>query len=323
MLLDGRLHFPSPEVFENYMFGLKEYEVIGEDSFLSLASVIGDFQSENLRLSEDQYSKTSDFRDTPLLSMLDKDGMLVIDDYIISLDFENQVAGVTKDKILIPLLRAKDFSHTGIKVYTFEEELLNILFGNEGISKYLNNEMGVDTGDNMRILECPGTPRPGLNLPYRPTPAAGVTNPREDRVTSFSLDTPPIGGYIYRINAKHAYQAAALYFRLKSELEHYRRTDDPTSIFSPDQDPFMSISYWGDFTPARRSKVFLDFCWEDCEGCWPQPANRQKVQKVHWEAGRRLTQVNLYGIYRGRRGGSHAGINALPYEFRLVPIIRS
>jgi len=182
--------------------------------------------------------------------------------------------------------------------------------------------MAIQAGENRRIMECPGTLKPGLSLPYKPTPAPGDVNPYEYRVTSYTLDTDPIGGYIYRINAKHAYQAAAIYFRLKSELEHYKRTFDATSIFSADEDPFMSITFWGDFTPKNRSKVFLDNCWESCQGCSPQPANKQKVQKVHWEAGRRLNQVNLHGIYRGRLGGSSAGADAIPYEFRLQPIIR-
>uniref|UniRef100_UPI00258DD364 hypothetical protein n=1 Tax=Algoriphagus sp. TaxID=1872435 RepID=UPI00258DD364 len=68
--------------------------------------------------------------------------------------------------------------------------------------------------------------------------------------------------------------------------------------------------------------VTLDACYTDCQGCGPQPANTEKVQKIHHESGRRLTQVNLNMIFRGRIGGSEAGINAIPFEFRLIPISR-
>lgn len=107
---DGILHFPNAEVFENHMFGLQEYKVIGE-TFNSLASVTGDFQSANLRLSEDLDSNIAEFQDTPLLAMLDQDGMVVIEDYFISLDFENKLAGVSTDETLVSLLRTKEFSN--------------------------------------------------------------------------------------------------------------------------------------------------------------------------------------------------------------------
>lgn len=321
---NGILHFPNRGVFENFLLGLEKSHISGGELFVSLSSTLGVNNGNNLRVFINEYSKISEFENTPLLDVLDQDGLVAIESYYISLDFEKEIAGVTKDGNLVPLLKNKNFSHENIQIYTFEDELLDILFGNHGISKYLGDNQENGIGANHRIEDCnTGTPKPGLNLQYRPTPSPGVTNPTEYRVTSYSQDSPPINGYIYRINAKHAYQAAALYFRLKSELEHYRRTDDPTSIFSPTQDPFMSITYWGDFTPNNRAKVFLDNCWDSCQGCSPQPANKEKVQKVHWESTRRLTQVNLHGIYRGRLGGSHAGINAIPYEFRLVPIKRN
>lgn len=320
---DGILHFPDPEVFENFLLGLEEYPIVDKHFFVSLSAFIEGNTDKNFRLSENEFSRISEFQDTPLLGVLDKYGVVVIGDYIISLDFGNEVAGITKDESLIPLLKNKDFTDEKIQVYSFEEELLSILFENEDKSGFLSDGKENNIGINLRIMECnTGTPKPGLNLPYRPTPPSGVTNPTVDRVATYS-ESKIIGLYEYKIQAKHAYQAAALYFRLKSELEHYRRLNDGHSFYSPDQDPFMSITYWGDFTPKNWSKRFLDNCWDSCQGCSPQPAKKEKVQKIHWESGRRLTQVNLHGIYRGKFGGSFAGINAIPYEFRLVPINRN
>lgn len=49
---------------------------------------------------------------------------------------------------------------------------------------------------------------------------------------------------------------------------------------------------------------------------------QNSTQKIHHESGRRLTQLNLNMIFRGRIGGSEAGFNAIPFEFRLTPISR-
>jgi len=167
---------------------------------------------------------------------------------------------------------------------------------------------------NLRILTCPGTPRPGLSLPFRPF--TNNPDPFEDRAVDYESEPVTFGVYQYKTRAKHTYQAAAIYFRLKSELEHYRRVNDFSSLWSPHPDPTMSITYWGSFKPKNRSTVNLDACFNQCQGCSPQPANIEKVQKVHHEAGRRLDQINLSGIYRGTLGN-------ITYEYRLHRIVRN
>lgn len=315
----GILHFPNPDVFENYLFGLEDYPLINSDKFESLFDLVENYSESNLRLTDLGKAAVDEFMDTPLLKSLDKHGMLSIGKYYIALDFDKELAYVTTEANKIVKLRSKDTNDRAIQQYSFEDELLSILFNNEGISKYSNGADAYYNTEGMRLQECPGTPRPGLSLPYRPVTTN--PNPTVNRQESWVIDQT-INGYVYRVRAKHAYQAAAIYFRLKSELEHYSRIVSPSSIFSPTGDPFASITYWGDFTPRRRAKRFLDRCFDECQGCWPQPANKEKIQKVHWEAGRRLTQVNLHMIFRGRIGGSHAGSGAIPYEFRLTPISR-
>jgi hypothetical protein len=317
---DGMLHFPDAEVFEKYMLGIEDYTLVDGDSFESLFLVSQNIQGENFRIEEEEKTGLSEFMDTPLLKMLDKDGICAIGEYYIALDFDKEVAAVTTEFNKVNLLRIKEYDDNSIQLYSFEEKLLHILFGNEGIAKYLTDLSEEFDEGNLRIQECPGTPRPGLSLPYRPI--TNLPNPTRVRQTEWSFDSQNLGGRQYRIRAKHAYQAAAVYFRLKSELEHYGRVFDNSSIYSPEEDPFASITYWGDFTPRNRAKQFLDRCFDECQGCWPQPANKEKIQKVHWEAGRRLTQVNLHMIFRGRIGGTVAGPDAIPFEFRLIPIDR-
>lgn len=258
--------------------------------------------------------------DTPLLKILDQDGLVAIGEYYILLDFSERIAAVTKEPSKVQSLKLRKYNDSSIQLYSFEDELLTILFGNIQESSKLNESQNRLSNLNARIQSCStGTPKPGLNLSFRPETTN--PNPTVDREADWVRDEV-IGSRQYRIRAKHAYQAAAIYFRLKSELEHYSRLNDPTSVFNPLSDPFASITYWGDFTPNNRSTVTLDACYTDCQGCGPQPANTEKVQKIHHESGRRLTQVNLNMIFRGRIGGSEAGINAIPFEFRLIPISR-
>jgi hypothetical protein len=303
------------------MLGREEYPVIDEDLFESLFSLAGNQLRPNLRISDAEQTALTEFMDTPLLKILDQDGLVSIGDYFILLDFSEKVAAVTKEPSKVQLLKTRKYNDTSIQLYSFEDELLTILFGNGQASSQLNESHNGSPNPNMRIQSCSsGTPRPGLSLSFRPETTN--PNPTVDRQEEWALTSNDIAGRQYRIRAKHAYQAAAVYFRLKSELEHYSRVNDATSVFNPLSDPFASITYWGNFTPNNRSTVTLDACYSECQGCGPQPANTEKVQKIHHESGRRLTQVNLNMIFRGRIGGSEAGINAIPFEFRLIPISR-
>lgn len=68
------------------MLGLEEYPVVNRESFESLFVLVGNSSSSNLRISEDEQTAINEFMDTPLLQMLDKDGLLSIGEYFIALD---------------------------------------------------------------------------------------------------------------------------------------------------------------------------------------------------------------------------------------------
>lgn len=99
------LHFPDAEVFEKYMLGIEDYTVVDGDSFESLFLVSQNSQGENLRIEEEEQTVLAEFMDTPLLQMLDKDGICAIGEYYIALDFDKEVAAVTKEFRLTPFSR--------------------------------------------------------------------------------------------------------------------------------------------------------------------------------------------------------------------------
>lgn len=210
---DGMLHFPNAEIFENYMMGEKDYPVKDLSSFESLFDFAGNQTSFSLRVSEAENTALLEFIDTPLLKILDQDGLLNIGEYFIVLDFEKEIAAVTKEKSKIHLLRAKKYDDNNIRLYSFGEELLNILFDNDVNSNNMHTALKDPLGSgspstSSRVLECAlGTPKPGLNLSYQPHTTS--SNPTVRRQQSW-VEDKVIDGYIYRVRAKHAYQAAAI-----------------------------------------------------------------------------------------------------------------
>jgi len=315
LLKNNTLSFSSADLYEEF---LEDPAIFNLPSFKNFDEVLQEFKkskNENLRITENAFSNLEEFSGTSLLKVLDKDGMVIIDKYLISLDFEKRIVGLTTDLNLKDEMAAKRFRNPKILAYGFETDVLFELgLYSDGPSANKKSEEWIAGNSNLRMLTCPGTPKPGLSLLF--LPPTNNPNPVEDRQAVFESSAVEVPPYEYKIRAKHAYQAAAIYFRLKSELEHYRRMDDLSSPWGPHEDPFMSITYWGSFTPNNRSTINLDDCYNLCQGCWPTPVNIEKVQKIHHESGRRLTQVDLNGIYRGKLGND-------PYEFRLYRIVRN
>ncbi|SDA96577.1 hypothetical protein SAMN03080617_04253 [Algoriphagus alkaliphilus] len=64
---EGTLHFPTAEIFENYMLGREEYPVVNEDSFESLFSLAGNQLRSNSMISEVEINAIPfEFRLTPI-----------------------------------------------------------------------------------------------------------------------------------------------------------------------------------------------------------------------------------------------------------------
>jgi hypothetical protein len=320
LLKNNTLSFSSADLYEVFLENPASFNLPPFKNYDDVLSEFRKSKDSNLRITESAFSNLEEYSGTSLLKILDKDGMVIIDKYLISLDFEKEIVGLTTDLNLQIDMAAKRFQNPKIQIFGFETDVLFELglFSDNSSSNKKSTEP-IEGNSNLRLFTCPGTLQPGLNLPFKPN--TSLSNPTEDRVAVYDPDPVTIGEYQYKISAKHTYQAAAIYFRLKSELEHYRRFNDFSSFWLPNEDPSMSITYWGSFKPNNRSAINLDDCYNECQGCTPQPANKQKVQKIHHESGRRLTQVNLNGIYRGKEGANVPG--ALPYEFKLYPIIRN
>lgn len=312
-LVDGTLKFATAKDYEDVYEDFKSFAV---PEFISMKVHHNSnwSASSNLRVSEEGQTFLEDLDDAIILELLDKDGMVIIKDYLIFLDFENLVAAVTEDHSLREELLNRNYDDDRISVFSFKDDVLEII--SEGPD--FMEEKSEGTKENLRVLSmCPGIYPPGSTTP----PLVGVViDGRKCEYSSTWINRTT--GWAYRATAVHVYQPAAIYFRLKSEIAHHKMPPTSGTDWSAEASD-MNVTYWGSFTPRNRSTVHLSACWDQCQGCWPQPANRQKVQKVHHEAARRLTQYNLFGIYQVKIGGEHSSAGGTRLAFRLRNIQRN
>jgi hypothetical protein len=144
--------------------------------------------------------------------------MIMIDKYLIKLDFYSQTAHVTDNFEKRQAMIEEEYSDSDILAYSFEEELLEILFGS--MVDYENNIKTI--GESARILSCPGSYSPGSTFPPM------IFNSNCDSRKCEWVSIYPEAGWEYKAEAMHAYQAAAIYFRLKTEIAHFKRNTTTT-----------------------------------------------------------------------------------------------
>ncbi|EOZ97991.1 hypothetical protein A33Q_1498 [Indibacter alkaliphilus LW1] len=300
-VVNETLKFQSVEDYESFLGSTEDFEIPEFSSFRMNIDWEFILNSEILRLSNSEY-RIKEFEDSKLLDILDKDGFIIIGEYLIYLNFDEEKAYVTKNLTLKDQISQKELSNEEILIFDFDEDVLEILFEssyNPIEVESSNGEVTAMDDPNARILaSCPGLYP--IGSPFPPMIGDGCDDRKCEWTTIY-----PEGDYTFKAEAMHAYQAAAIYFRLKSEVSQYRRLHQNPYVAHGDSP--MTITYWGTLTPRNRQTETRSGCWDSCQGCWPPPANTQKIQKVHYEAGRRLTQYNLYGIFDVFLGGGNYG----------------
>lgn len=291
---EGTLEFASATDYYNFFENRENFEVPNFNSMAKTMKTSIDGAS-NYRVAFDGTALFDDLQDAMIMDLLDSDGMIIIEGYLIFLDFDNLVAAATKDHTLRNEILERNYENEKISVFPFEEDIFDLLVGDSQEEMIVKS---TETKENLRVLSnCPGSYPPGSTFPPM------LNNDCEWNNCSWTTQYNE-AGWSYKAEAKHVYQSAAIYFRLKSEIAHFKR--GPGGSWNSEGNANLRITYWGEFTPKNRSTVYLSSCWDSCQGCSPAPANKDKVQKVHHEAGRKLTSYNLFGIYDVHLGGTHA-----------------
>lgn len=302
-LADGKLYgvvkgVRKFQTVSDYEFAIHKKNLQNIDGFVSMGEVVRDQSIDRAASGRiiGNEDPRMEFADTYLLDIIDSNGMVIIEDYLIKLDFQSKVAFVTDNLHRIEDFRAGSLDFNDVVTYGFEEDLLTILFGDGGAAA---DKMIEENFENARIasLGCPGPYPVGSTFP--PMTGDGCNSRFCEKIRYYTE-----GDFTYRADIKHVYQAAAVYFRMKSELAHFRNNNSNSTGWVATPSPGMSITYWGGYTPRNRPYQPLSGCWDQCQGC--DTFNEDKVQKIHWEAGRRLNSFTLYGIFEVNLGGNHA-----------------
>ncbi len=311
-LLEGVRKFPAFTDYEDVLELKNLQEIPDFVSFADLVNSPKNSKSEIARVwQEDDFLR--DFSNAYVLKILDSNGMVIIGDFLIKLDFNSKKAFVTKNLGRISNFKEGQYDFKDVSEYDFEDDVLEDLFGDTYSGNEVRNKGGMEDA-RLNGTGCPGSFSPGSTFP---SSIGDNCDSRKCQWTSIYSEA----GWSYKAEAKHVYQAAAIYFRLKSEIAHFKNNQSNSTGWSTEPSPGMTITYWGSFKPKNRSTVNISSCYDQCQGCGPIIANRDKVQKIHWEAGRRLTSYNLYGIFEVHLGGNHAQ-SGYPDVFQLHNIQR-
>lgn len=309
-VLEGIRKFPTVADYEEVL-ELKNLQEIPD--FVSFADLVENPKNPESKIAriwqEDDFLR--DFSDAYILEILDSNSMVIIEEYLIKLDFSIKKAFVTKNLDRILNFKETQYVFDDVSEYDFEDDVLEDLFGDTYSANEVSNEGGTV---NARVngTGCPGSFPAGSTFP---SSIGDNCDSRKCQWTSIYSE----GGWSYKAEAKHVYQAAAIYFRLKSEIAHFKNNESNSTGWSAEPSPGMTITYWGSYTPKNRSTVAISSCYDQCQGCGPIIANQDKVQKIHWEEGRRLTSYNLSGIFEVHLGGNHAQ-SGYPDVFQLYKI---
>jgi hypothetical protein len=288
--------------FESYENAIEDPKEILSLDFQSIAKLTKtEAASSNARILSDEESKAlEEYQGSLILEILDEDGMVIIDDKLFYLDFANRLVAVTSDLSLRKSLKNGNFDSNEVYLFSFEDDVIGHLIENE-----FSQESKIEQNNSFnRIQGCPIT--------------AGPLVPNVSTDCSWNLCTWPSeyseNNYLYRAEAKIAYQSAGIYFRLKTEIKHMRKQIGSSSLFG-DTTSDLAFKYTGYFKSNKNGSVQrnIDSCLVDLN---------HRLDKTHYESTRGLDYFELGATFNVHLGGTHA-ISGYPDSFELRKIKKS
>lgn len=228
--MDGTLRFPNSEIYDQFLNDPKAFRI---PLFKNLDNVLKESKlskQPNLRFSEDLNNNLEDFEGSSLLYILDPNGMVIIGEYLFSLDFEKELVGVTDDFSLLYKMRLKNFSNNKILSFDFEENILDYL------------DLKPNESSKGRI-----------NLFCNDRRASGDMD--KEKFYEYSDNFAEID---YRVKVKHGYQKAGIYFSLMTEIKHMS-LDQSAGNLSPwaSSNTYLSLDFrYSKYKPRCKADEF-------------------------------------------------------------------
>ncbi|GMQ28157.1 hypothetical protein [Algoriphagus confluentis] len=306
-VIEGTLKVNSFDTYEELITG---EEKIGFGDFLSFQKQFDEIRKsgENLRISQEGYNEIKAWEGSTLLELLDQDGFIILEDYLIYLNFNNRTAVVSTDLNLKDEILSGDISSESIRLFKFEDDVIGLL--------EINSPSTVEKSYyNARILSSYD--------PFAYTIIGGCGWDKCDNSTTFGSSAVTGGDIVgfgynggtfrYRLDAKHVYQNAAISFRLLSEAKHMRKPEDG-SVFWTSQS--TSLYFWYDFeylskkngsTLKKKASVKNDYT--------------NDLDTTFYSSSRGLDKFYLRTQFYGEPGGNHGySPNGTYWQFNLKQI---
>jgi hypothetical protein len=304
-VIQGTLRIDSFDQYEHLITG---QEKIGDIAFVSFQENFNQLinSGTNLRISQEGFNEITQWDGSLLLELLDKDGFVILEDYLIYLNFNNRTAVVSTDLSLKEQIVAGDISSEDIRLFSFEDDVIGLLETNSPstVSK---------SGYNLRVL-----------YNFNPLAATVIINCVWDKCDNSQYFNDPFNGDIiglgngggtfrYRLDAKHVYQAAAISFKLFSKGKHMRKPEDGSLFWTAQS---TSIYFWYDYeflskkngsTLKKKASVKNDYT--------------NDLDTAFYSSSRGLEKFYLRTQFYAEPGGNHGySPNGTFWQFNLKQI---
>lgn len=301
-IVNGTLKVDSFDHYENLITGKEKLEKLPfinfQENFRELLN-----SGENLRINQLGYEGITSWDGSPLLEILDKDGFVILEDYLIFLNFNNRSAVVTRNFELKENILEGDITNEEIRLFSFDDDVIGLLEQNSPSTL-------PKAQYNARILTVFNP------LAYTVTAGCGwdkCDNSNDSDNINIEGVANSGGNFTYRLEAKHVYQAAAISFRLLSQAKHMRR---PSGSFLTWNSEATTIYLWYDFEYlSKKSGSSL-----------VKSINQNNVfnnilESTFYTSGRGLEKFYLKSQFYGEPGGNHGySSNGSFWQFNLKKI---
>jgi hypothetical protein len=307
-IYQGTLKVTTFDHFEDLITGKEQ---IGSDlQFLSFQENFQELMNpgNNLRISQDGFNEINAWNGSVLLEILDEDGFVIIEEYLIYLNFNSRTAVVSTNLELKERILEGDVISEDIRLFSFDDDVIGLLDINSPstVSK---------SGYNLRIQNN--------FMPLAFTVTEGCGWSKCDNSTTFgssSIQGGDIlglgnegGEFRYRLDAKHTYQAAAISFKLFSKVKHMRKPEEGFLFWTPTA---TTLKFWYDYELlSKRRRSVLQKASSDTTRV------DNVLEVTYHDSSRGLERFYLRTQFYAQAGGSHGySPNGTFWQFNLRQI---
>lgn len=299
-IYQGTLKFDSFEEYENLITGKEELKDLSFVSFQeNFKGLIN--EGKSFRISQEGFDAISSWEGSTLLDILDKDGFVILEQYLIYLNFNNRTAVVSTNLGLKESILKGDILSEDVRLFSFDDDVIGLLEINSPstMSK---------TQYNARIMT--------VYDPLAYTVTGGCDWDKCDNSQNYGdiIGAGNYGGtFRYRFDAKHVYDAAAISFKLYSKSKHMRKPEDGSLIWTAT--PTSQYIFWDYELLSKKSGSTLQKSIDDGNTI------NNEFTATYYSSSRGLEKFYLRTQFYGVPGGNHGYSPSGAYwQFNLLQI---